>query len=433
MNPACGNGLLVRRNPLSCALCLHTSTVVLNLLLTTLFGPSQQRRDDIRYIRNAFHTPVRRQDRDVGPTRHDIVDVQRTLVTHSVRRFGPQVTPTAWDLHTQTRVSLNGCQKFVGQDAVPPEQVLHGPQGKAQFGTAPRDLRPLTVQSASADERNVVGDARTVRGLDPLERLVEDVLRHDAIGRVLATDDGREAWNGRLDGVLATQLAGGAGAAAHERPKPDEDTVDVINRQRFAQDAVQIAQQVLDVVRGGSRMVKVAVPRSVGGADEREVGLIGDCEDNALIWILENICAIVIKQSGNDNVAACKLTADGEIYLSEKDMESILKAKAAIFAGIKSLTSLEECKVEDLETIFLAGGFAGFIDIENAIEIGMLPDISPDKYRKIGNSSLAGAALHILNKDTGNQYVKLITGVKDIILNTVPEFEMNYIDALMLP
>ena len=135
----------------------------------------------------------------------------------------------------------------------------------------------------------------------------------------------------------------------------------------------------------------------------------------------------------NDNVTACKLTMNGEIYLSEKDMESLLKAKAAIFAGIKSLTSLEECNVEDLETIFLAGGFAGFINIENAIEIGMLPDISTDKYRKIGNSSLAGAALHILNKDTGEQYIKLISGVKDIILNTVPEFEMNYIDALMLP
>ena len=134
-----------------------------------------------------------------------------------------------------------------------------------------------------------------------------------------------------------------------------------------------------------------------------------------------------------DNVIACKLTADGKIYMSEKDIESILKAKAAIFAGIKSLTALEGCNVEDLKTIYLAGGFAGFINIENAIEIGMLPDISVEKYKKIGNSSLAGAALHILNKDTEKQYIKLISEVKDIILNTVPEFEMNYIDALMLP
>lgn len=133
------------------------------------------------------------------------------------------------------------------------------------------------------------------------------------------------------------------------------------------------------------------------------------------------------------NIIACKLTDKGDIYMSEKDIESILKAKAAISAGIKSLTMLEECNIEDFETIYLAGGFAGFINIQNAIKIGMLPDIPIEKYKKIGNSSLAGAALHILDKNTERQYIKLINEVKDIILNTVPEFEMNYIDALMLP
>ena len=134
-----------------------------------------------------------------------------------------------------------------------------------------------------------------------------------------------------------------------------------------------------------------------------------------------------------NNIIACKLTDKGDIYMSEKDIESILKAKAAICAGIKSLTALENCTIDDFEIIYLAGGFASFIDIENAIKIGMLPNIPTEKYKKIGNSSLAGAALHVLNKDAKKQYIELISGVKDIILNTVPEFEMNYIDALMLP
>ena len=144
----------------------------------------------------------------------------------------------------------------------------------------------------------------------------------------------------------------------------------------------------------------------------------------------------LLKKSGKyikleNNITACKLTDD--IYMSEKDIESILKAKAAIFAGMKSLTNLEGCELKDFDVIYLAGGFAGYINIGNAIKIGMLPDIPIEKYRKIGNSSLAGAALHILNKNAGGEYVKLISSVKDIILNTVPEFEMNYIDALILP
>ena len=134
-----------------------------------------------------------------------------------------------------------------------------------------------------------------------------------------------------------------------------------------------------------------------------------------------------------DNVIACKLTDDGEIYMSEKDIESILKAKAAIFAGIKSLTAQENCHPEDFNKIYLAGGFAKYINIKNAVKIGMLPDVPFEKYYKIGNSSLAGAALHILNINAGKKYKEIITNVKDIILNTVPEFEMNYIDALMLP
>ena len=144
----------------------------------------------------------------------------------------------------------------------------------------------------------------------------------------------------------------------------------------------------------------------------------------------------VLKRSGRyfklpDNIIACELSKD--IYMSEKDIESILKAKAAIFAGIQSLTNLENCSVEDFDHIYLAGGFARFININTAIKIGMLPDIPVSKYSKIGNSSLAGAALHILNINAKYKYRQITSSVNDIILNTVPEFEMNYINALLLP
>jgi uncharacterized 2Fe-2S/4Fe-4S cluster protein (DUF4445 family) len=133
------------------------------------------------------------------------------------------------------------------------------------------------------------------------------------------------------------------------------------------------------------------------------------------------------------NVVACKLTETGSVYMSEKDIESILKAKAAIFAGIKSLTSQERCNICDFDKIYLAGGFAKYINIKNAIKIGMLPELPLKTYQKIGNSSLAGAALHILDINVKHKYKEIIGAVNDIVLNTVPEFEMNYIDALMLP
>ena len=146
----------------------------------------------------------------------------------------------------------------------------------------------------------------------------------------------------------------------------------------------------------------------------------------------------LLKKSGRylklpENITACKITQDGKIYMSEKDIESILKAKAAIFSGIKSLTTLESCDCVELDRIYLAGGFASYIDIANAIKIGMLPDMPLDKFIKIGNSSLAGAALHILSKEAHNEYLRIISQVKNVILNELPEFEMNYIEALFLP
>lgn len=121
------------------------------------------------------------------------------------------------------------------------------------------------------------------------------------------------------------------------------------------------------------------------------------------------------------------------VYVSEADIEQVLKAKAAVYAGIKAL--LEQChmKFNDLETVYLAGGFARYLHIENAVELGMLPPLKPDIYRKIGNSSLAGAVMDSIDPD----FAKLATDIIDIPhiieLNILPEFENHYIDALMIP
>jgi uncharacterized 2Fe-2S/4Fe-4S cluster protein (DUF4445 family) len=63
----------------------------------------------------------------------------------------------------------------------------------------------------------------------------------------------------------------------------------------------------------------------------------------------------------------------------------------------------------------------------------MLPAIKRDNFDVIGNSSLAGAVLNAIDLDAGARMLAVSANIKDIVLNTVPEFEFNYIDALMLP
>lgn len=133
------------------------------------------------------------------------------------------------------------------------------------------------------------------------------------------------------------------------------------------------------------------------------------------------------------NINACRISSEPDVYISEKDLEQILKAKAAVFAGLQTLCGTQGYKFSDIGCLFLAGGFAQYINVDNAIKIGMLPAIKRDNFDVIGNSSLAGAVLNAIDLDAGARMLAVSANIKDIVLNTVPEFEFNYIDALMLP
>ncbi|MCL1909794.1 MAG: ASKHA domain-containing protein [Kiritimatiellaeota bacterium] len=122
---------------------------------------------------------------------------------------------------------------------------------------------------------------------------------------------------------------------------------------------------------------------------------------------------------------SCRIS-DG-IAVHESDIEQILKAKAAVFSGIQTLEN--HCG-EKARKIYLAGGFAQYIDLQNAIEIGMLPQ---REYEIIGNTSLAGAALLACDPSYMTRLESLIDIPTELPLNTLPDFQDNYIDALLLP
>lgn len=121
------------------------------------------------------------------------------------------------------------------------------------------------------------------------------------------------------------------------------------------------------------------------------------------------------------------------IYVSEADIEQVLKAKAAVYAGIKAL--LEQCEMSicELEIVYLAGGFARYMCVESAISMGMLPPLNHEKYHKIGNSSLAGAVMNVIDPAFLTRALALIDQPKIVELNFSPDFENHYIDALMIP
>ncbi len=134
-----------------------------------------------------------------------------------------------------------------------------------------------------------------------------------------------------------------------------------------------------------------------------------------------------------ESITACVLyeDEDNKVFVSEYDIEQILKAKSAVYAGIKTLVGQKGLRTKEISKIILSGGFAKYINVKNAIEIGMLPLIN--NYEIIGNGSLAGAYLALQKPDIRIRYENLIEKPEVISLNEDPSFEFNFIDALMIP
>lgn len=132
-------------------------------------------------------------------------------------------------------------------------------------------------------------------------------------------------------------------------------------------------------------------------------------------------------------LATAEQSATGEeIYLGEGDIAELLKAKAAIYAGARTLMDLAGLRWKDLAELHLAGGFASHIDLDNAVTLGLLPDIARERIHFVGNTALAGAVLALTNRLSRAESRALARRPEVIELNATDEFEDNFIDALTL-
>lgn len=184
-------------------------------------------------------------------------------------------------------------------------------------------------------------------------------------------------------------------------------------------------------IQCGCRAVAGAIDRywgkekfSVLGDVTEPIGLCG----SALIdFLAEERKSERLSEFGRFEPAAPAMTITGKIQITEGEIEQLLKAKAAVWAGIAALEA--NCGVR-AEKIYLAGGFAKYLSLDNAIAIGMLPERD---YRILGNSSLAGAARLALSPESLPMLEHLADLPREVILNTLPEFQDFYIDGLLLP
>lgn len=130
----------------------------------------------------------------------------------------------------------------------------------------------------------------------------------------------------------------------------------------------------------------------------------------------------------------CRLT-DGRpaLQVSEHDIAVLLQAKGAIAAGVRMLLARCGLGAQDVGSVYLAGGFGRHMSAANAVAIGLLPGFRPDQVVAVGNTSLAGAMLGLLDRAALPRLAALARSIRVIELNLDPAYEDAFIDCLALP
>lgn len=133
-------------------------------------------------------------------------------------------------------------------------------------------------------------------------------------------------------------------------------------------------------------------------------------------------------------VARAAETAVGrDIALRQPDIENLIRDKAALYAGSRILLSNAGMSFEDVERVLIAGNFGRSLEIEQAVAIGLLPDIPRERIRFIGNSSLAGARLALFSSQARRRALEVARGVTAVELTVEPRYFDEYTAALFLP
>ncbi|UCC98503.1 MAG: DUF4445 domain-containing protein [Phycisphaerales bacterium] len=122
-----------------------------------------------------------------------------------------------------------------------------------------------------------------------------------------------------------------------------------------------------------------------------------------------------------------------EIAITQADIDNLVRSKAGVFAAIKVLMESTQTKPADLEAVYLAGGFGNFLNVRQAVTIGMLPDVPMEKIQFVGNTSIAGAKTVLLSRNALETAERIAEGMTYLDLMSHPGYMDEFTRANFLP
>jgi uncharacterized 2Fe-2S/4Fe-4S cluster protein (DUF4445 family) len=127
-------------------------------------------------------------------------------------------------------------------------------------------------------------------------------------------------------------------------------------------------------------------------------------------------------------------TRDGhDLIITELDIENLMRTKAAIYAACALILQNVGLDWSAIARVFIAGGFGRYIQVDDAVLIGLLPDLPYEQFTYIGNSSLTGAYIALLSREKRQDLARIAKGITYVDLSSDPHYMDAFLGAMFLP
>ncbi len=189
--------------------------------------------------------------------------------------------------------------------------------------------------------------------------------------------------------------------------------------------------------------------------DYRVIGNVppsGICGSGLISLLAEMFMTGVIDKGGNINtqlqtsrirqgehgweyvIAWGKEARDGQdIAITHVDIDNLIRAKAAIYAGYSILADSVGVSFDLVEQMLIGGSFGKYINVEKAVQIGLLPDIPWERFKFLGNTSVRGAYHALLNRRDRERLSEIAARMTYIELSADNSFYDAFMSAMFLP
>lgn len=170
------------------------------------------------------------------------------------------------------------------------------------------------------------------------------------------------------------------------------------------------------------------------------IDLVGQLRKVGLVVHKGNLCPLAglplsrrVDHGENDQTRFAVVDGENPVYLHQKDIRELQLAKGAVRSGVDIVLLEYGLKPDDLGAIYLAGAFGNFLQVENVLRVGLLPEIAAEKIIPVGNAAGTGARMCLLNVAKLKEIQALTEKIEYFELSNYGKFSDVFMASMLFP